>query len=173
MKNKNFIIVSVIVLFIIVSIVYSINQLYGNTVEARQTILSKPSNSTIILSEIIIENYIISEIIDQQAGYGYARFEANQYGNYTLKTKMIRTQESEPIISDIIQIGDKPYEILMCNKSGLDYAEIIYTDDITGKRLEPFRIDMNNSRVAFVEAPEYSSYTRYVAFYDNKGNKFE
>lgn len=125
----------IIAIFIIGSIIYSVSQLYGNTVGARQRILSKLSNSTIILSEIIIENYIISEIIDQQASYGYAQFEADQYGNYTLKTKMIRKQESEPIITDIIYIGDKPYEILMCNKSGLDYAEIIYTDDISGKRL--------------------------------------
>lgn len=176
MKNNKIVIgIIIIVTFITVSIIYSLNQLYGNTVEARQRILSKPSNSTIILSEIIIENYIISEIIDQQAGYGYAQFEANKYGNYSLKTKMVRTQESESIVivTDIINIGDKPYEILMCNKSGLDYAEIIYTDDSSGKKLEPVHIEMNNQRVVFVEAPEYSSYTRYVVFYDNKGNKFE
>ncbi|MDR7871241.1 MAG: hypothetical protein RIN55_10295 [Tissierellaceae bacterium] len=173
MRNKRFIIGSIIVVFIIGVIVYKTNQPYGNTFEARQRILSKPSNSAIILSEIIIENNIISEFIDQQVGYGYAQFEANDHGNYMLKTKMVRTQESEPIVTDIIVIGDKFYEIFMCYKSGLEYVEVIYTDDTTGNKLEPIRIEMNNGRVALVEAPEYSSYTRDVAFYDNKGNKFE
>jgi len=173
MKNKKIIIGSIILLYFIGNINYSINQLYGNTVEARQKILSKSSNNTIILSETIMENCIISEITDQEASYGYAKFEANMYGNYDLKTKITRKQESEPIVTNIIQIKDKFYEILMCNKPGLDYAEVIYIDKTTGKELESIRIEMNNRTVAFVEAPNYSSYTIYVAFYDNKGNKFE
>lgn len=175
MKSKKVMIIGIsIILFIVISsMIYGINQLYGNTSDSRQRILSKPGNNTIILSEIIIENYVISEFIDQKAGYGYALFEANQTGNYSLKNKMISTQQFEPIVTDIININDKLYEILMCYKSGLDYAELIYTDPISGEKLEPFRVEMDNKTVAFFEAPEYASYTRYVSFYDNKGKKFE
>jgi hypothetical protein len=136
-------------------------------------ILSNRDNHVIILSEIHFENDIISELLDQKAGYGYAQFELNEQGNYLLKTKMIRTVQYDPIVTDIIQINDKSYEILMCYKPGLDYAEVIYTDDSTGKRNEPIKVEMNNQNVAIIEAPEYSSYTRHVSFYNYKGDKFE
>ena len=173
MKNKKIIIITVLLIMFIGATVYSIKQSYGNTLEARQRILSKQSNSVIILSEINIENSIISEIIDQQAGYGYAQFEADEKGNYSLKTKKVRTQETETIVTDIIQINDELYEIIMLNKPGLDYAEVIYTDNSTGVKQDPVRVVMDNKTVALVEAPDYFSYTRYVAIYDNAGNKFE
>ena len=76
-------------------------------------------------------------------------------------------------IAIFLVIGDKFYEIFMCYKSGLDYAEVICTDDTTDNKIEPIRIEMNNKTVALIEAPEYSSYRRHVVFYDNKGNMFE
>jgi len=172
MRKKKLITFGLLLILIIGSI-YSINRTYGNTLDTRQRILSKRGNNAIIISEIIIDNSIISEVIDQKAGYGYAHFELNEKGNYLLKTKMIRTQQYEPIVTDIIQIDDKAYEILMCNKSGLDYAEVIYTDNNTGKEEDPILVDMNNQSVAVIEAPKYSSYTRYVAFYNYDGRKFE
>lgn len=61
----------------------------------------------------------------------------------------------------------------MCYRSGLDYAEVIYTDDNTGISDEPIIVEMNNYHVAIIEATEYQSYSRYVSFYNYKGDKFE
>lgn len=171
MKKKTIILALLFIL--VIGSVYSINKQYGNTLDARQRILSKRDNHVTIISEIIIENSIISEIMDQKAGYGYAQFEKNEKGNYVFKTKMVRTEQYEPIVTDIIQINDEFYEVLMCNKSGLDYAEVIYTDDSTGKKNDPIRVEMHNQTVAILEAPEYSSYTRHVVFYNYNGDKFE
>lgn len=173
MRNKKTIIFSLLLFILVIGSIYSINMQYGNTLDARQRILSKRDNQVIIISEIIIENSIISEIIDQKAGYGYAQFEENEKGNYVFKTKMIRTEQYEPIVTDIIVINDEFYEVLMCHKSGLDYAEVTYTDDSTGKKDDPIRVEMHNQTVAILEAPEYSSYSRYVAFYNYNGDKFE
>lgn len=172
MKKKT-IIPAMLFFVLVIGGIYSTNKQYGNTLDARQRILSKRDNHVIIISEIIIENSIISEIIDQKAGYGYAQFEENEKGNYVFKTKMVRTQQSVPIVTDIIQVNEKFYEVLMCNKSGLDYVEVIYTDDSTGKKDDPIRVEMQNQTIAIVEAPDYSSYTRHVAFYNYKGEKFE
>lgn len=173
MKLKKKIIFGMLLIIIVVGNIYNLDRTYGNTLDARQKILSKRGNNAIIISEIIIENNIISEVLDQKAGYGYAQFELNEKGNYLLKTKMIIPQQYEPIVTDIIQIDDKLYEILMCDKSGLDYAEVIYTDNNTGKEDDPIIVQMNNQTVALIEAPNYSNYTRYVAFYNYKGDKFE
>lgn len=173
MKNKKIVIAFILLFILIGSSIYNLKASYGNTFQSRQRILSKHYNNAIILSEIVFKENIISEFIDQQSGYGYAHFEANEQGNYKLKTKMVRTEQYEPIVTDIIHIGDKAYEILMCNKSGLEYAEVIYTDNITGKTLEPIRVEMHNQTVAIIEAPDYTDYTRYVAFYNNQGGKFE
>ena len=94
-------------------------------------------------------------------------------GNYIFKTKTVRTEQYEPIVTDIIEINDEFYEVLMCHKSDLDYAEVIYTDDSTGKKDDPIRVEMHNQTVTIVEAPKYSNYTRYVAFYNYNGDKFE
>lgn len=64
MKNKKTIILAMLFVLVIGSI-YNINKQYGNTLDARQRILSKRDNHVIIISEIIIKNSIISEIIDQ------------------------------------------------------------------------------------------------------------
>ena len=173
MKNKKTIIFIALLLFIILVSFYNINKSYGNTSYSRQRILSKRDNHVIILSEIILENNVISEIIDQRAGYGYAQFEANGKGNYLLKTKMIKTQQYDPIVTDRIKVNDEFYEILMCGKSGLEYVEVIYTDDSTGIKDDPIRVEMNNQGVAIFKAPGYSDYTRNVVFYNYKGNKFE
>jgi len=153
--------------------VYITNRQHGNTAEARQTMLSRSDNHVIILREISIEDSIISEMMDQQSGYGYAQFERNDKGNYILKTKMVRTRQEEPVLTDIIEINDELYEILMCNAGGLEYAEVSYTDDTTGEKDELIRVDMHNQTVALVKAPDYSSYTRNVVFYNYKGEKFE
>ena len=171
MKKKTIILALLFIL--VIGSVYSINKQYGNTLDARQRILSKRDNHVIIISEIIIENSIISEIMDQEAGYGHGQFEKNEKGNYIFKTKKVRTEQYEPIVTDIIQINDEFYEVLMCNKSGLDYAEVIYTDDSTGKKDDTIRVEMHNQTVAILEAPEYSSYTRHVVFYNYNGDKFE
>ena len=112
MKKKT-IILALLLFILVIGSVYIINKQYGNTLDARQRILSKRDNHVIIISEIIIENSIITEIMDQKAGYGYAQFEKNEKGNYIFKTKMVRTEQYEPIITDIIQINDEFYEVLM------------------------------------------------------------
>lgn len=170
MKLKKKIIFGMLLVIIVVGSIYNLDRTYGNTLDARQRILSKRGNNAIIISEIIVEDSIISEVIDQNAGYGYAQFELNEKRNYLFKIKMIRPKA---IVTDIIEIDDKLYEILMCNKSGLDYAEVIYTDNNTGKEDDPIIVQMNNQTVALIEAPNYSNYTRYVAFYNYKGDKFE
>lgn len=172
-KNKKIIIVSILLLTLIISSIYILRASYGNTTQSRQRILSKYNNNAIILSEIVFKDNIISEFLDQQAGYGYAHFEANEQGNYKLKTKMERTQQYESIVTDLINIEDKTYEILMCYKSGLEYAEVIYTDNSTGKTFDPIRVEMHNQRVAIIEAPDFTNYTRYVVFYNYEGRKFE
>ena len=166
MKKKT-IILALLLFILVIGSVYIINKQYGNTLDARQRILSKRDNHVIIISEIIIENSIITEIMDQKAGYGYAQFEKNEKGNYIFKTKVVRTEQDEPISTDIIQINDEFYEVLMCNKSGLDYAEVIYTDESTGKTDDPIRVEMHNQTVAMLEAPEYSSSTRYPLKFPN------
>ena len=173
MKKKKIFIIVALALILIISSIYNISGSYGNTLEARQGILSKRDNHAIILSEIYIENDIISEVLDQKSGYGYAQFDLNEKGNYLLKTKMIRSGQYDPIVTDIIEINDKSYEILMCYRSGLDHAEVIYTDDNTGISDEPIIVEMNNYHVAIIEAPEYTSYSRHVSFYNYKGDKFE
>ena len=172
MKSKKGIIFIALLLLILLSF-YKINTSYGNTIYARQRILSKRDNHVIILSEIILENNIISEIIDQKSGYGYAQFEANEKGNYLLKTKMMSAQQYEPIVTDRIEINDEFYEIIMCDKSGLEYSEVTYVDNSRGIKDDPVRIEMNNQRVAIFKAPEYSDYKTNVVFYNYKGNKFE
>jgi len=173
MKNKKATLLVVLLFIFIAGSIYSINRQNGNTVEARQIILSKRDNHVIILREIIIENSIISEMIDQKSGYGYAQFEKNEYGNYILKTKMVRTGQDEPIVMDILVINDEVYNVLMFNKACLEYAEVIYTDDTTNKKHDPIRVEMNNQTVSLIKAPEYSSYTMSVVFYNYKGDRFE
>jgi len=173
MKYKKTVILTMLLFVFIAGSIYSINKQHGNTPEARQIILSRRDNHVIILREIIIENSIISEMIDQESGYGFAQFEKNEHGNYILKTKMVRTRQDEPILMDTIVINDEVYEILMCNTAGLEYAEVIYTDDTTGKKDDPIRVEMYNQTVALIKAPEYSSYTRNVVFYNYKGDRFE
>ena len=124
MKKKT-IILDLLLFILVIGSVYIINKQYGNTLDARQRILSKRDNHVIIISEIIIENSIITEIMDQKAGYGYAQFEKNEKGNYIFKTKMVRTEQYEPIITDIIQINDEFYEVLMSIASTLDHVLLL------------------------------------------------
>jgi hypothetical protein len=124
MKKKT-IILALLLFILVIGSVYIINKQYGNTLDARQRILSKRDNHVIIISEIIIENSIITEIMDQKAGYGYAQFEKNEKGNYIFKTKMVRTEQYEPIITDIIQINDEFYEVLMSIASTLDHVLLL------------------------------------------------
>lgn len=173
MKNKKAIILAILLFVFIVGTIYSINRQYGNTPEARQIILSRRDNHVIILREIVNENSIISEMIDQESGYGYAQFEKKENGNYILMTKKVRSRQEEPILIDTIVINDELYKILMCNKSCLEYAEVVYTDDTTGKKEDPIRVEMNNQSVALIKAPEYSSYTTSVVFYNYNGDRFE
>lgn len=173
MKNRKAIILFMLVVVFIAGGIYSINRQNGNTVEDRQRILSKRDNHVIILSEIIIEDSIISEMIDQESGYGYAQFEKNNYENFILKTKVVRTRQEEPVIMDIVIINDVVYDVLMFNIAGLEYAEVTYTNDTTGIKDDPIRVEMYNHAVALVKAPEYSSYTRNIVFYDCKGEQFE
>lgn len=173
MKNKKAIILAILLFVFIAGTIYSINRQHGNTAEARQTILSKRDNHVIILREIVIENSIISEMIDQESGYGYAQFEKNEHGNYILKSKMVRTRQDEPLLTDTITINNESYEILMCNTACLEYAEVVYTDDATGKKGDPIRVEMNKHTVALIKAPDYSSYTTSVVFYNSNGDRFE
>lgn len=174
MNNKKGLILSgILLLVLIMGGIYTLNRQIGNTVEARQNILSKRGNHVIILREIVIEDSVISETLDQKAGYGYAQFERNEKGNYILKTKMVKTLQEEPVLSDNIVINGESYEILMCNASGLQYAEVTYTDETTGKVDDPIRVDMNNYTVQLIKVPEYSSYKRSVVFYNEKGDRFE
>lgn len=173
MKNRKAVILAILLFVFIAGTIYSINRQYGNTAEARQIILSKRDNHVIILREMVFENSIISEMIDQESGYGYAQFEKKENGNYILKTKMVRTRQEEPIITDTIVINDELYKILMCNKACLEYAEVVYTDDTTGKKDDPIRVEMNNQSVALIKAPDYSSYTTSVVFYNSNGDRFE
>lgn len=176
MKNRKPILFTLVLFLLSVSIaggIYIMNRQNGHTAESRQSILSRSDNHVIIISEIVIGDSIISEMMDQQSGYGYAQFEKNEKGNYILKTKMVRTRQDEPILTDIIEINDEMYEILMCNAAGLEYAEVTYTDNATGTKNAPLRVEMHNQTVALIKAPEYSSYNRYVAFYNYKGDKFE
>ncbi|HCW72752.1 MAG TPA: hypothetical protein DHM90_01975 [Clostridiaceae bacterium] len=175
MKNRKALLLTLLLLLsvFIAGSVYIMNRQHGITSEDRQALLSRNGNHVVILREIHIKDSIISEIMDQQSGYGYAQFEKNDRGNYILKTRMVRTRQEDSIVTDIIEINDEMYEILMCNAGGLEYAEVSYTDDTTGEKVEPLRVDMHNQTVALLKAPEYSSYTRKVTFYNYEGDRFE
>lgn len=169
MKKKTMIFITLFFV-LIVGIIYSTNKPYTGGVLEQQKILSKRGNHVIILSQKIIGNNVISEIIDQKAAYGYANFKVDEKGRSHLKDKNIST---ELIVIDRIKVNDTFYEVLMCYKSGLDYAEVTYTDDSTNKKDNPLRVEMNNKTVAIFEVPEHSSYISKVVFYNYNGNKFE
>lgn len=173
MKNKKTVILILFLLGFIAASVYLFNSQNGNSVDARQRILSKRDNHVIILREINIENSIISEFIDQESGYGYAQFEGNEKGRFILKSKLVKTRQDEPILADTLVINDEAYDILMCNTPCLEYAEVAYTDETTGKMDDPIRVGMNSHTVELIKAPEYLNYTMDVVFYNYKGEKFE
>lgn len=60
----------------------------------------------------------------------------------------------------------------MCDQPGLEYAQMTYTD-MSSSKVTTKRLSLLNGKMAIVEVPQVTSYSRKVAFYDANGNKYE
>lgn len=174
MKNKKILSISSIIILISVCAVVMFSQqnsFSGRTTDSRQLILNKSETGVHIASEVMIQEYIVSEITNVKGEYGYALFEPQRKDRFKLQTKVWR-QKGE-IVSGLIRIEDKAYELFMCNEDNLSYAEVSYRDNQTELEKPIVRLDLLEGRYAYIEAPNLKDYTRAVSFYDVSGNKHD
>lgn len=173
MKNKNRYIKSILIIVamsivIMFSLEYSLYN--GKSLESRQRILGRNNKQLLILSEAVLDNYIISEIIDENEYYGYALFKPAGRGGYDFASSMLNHNGSMGV--DFIWTDENRYEIFMCNKPNLLYGEVVYKDMDTSAKITK-KFDLINETMAVIEAPDLKSYSRQVVFYDIADNKYE
>lgn len=143
---------------------------YGNTFEKRQNIINKniKNENVKILSELEFQGHIICELSSHKK-YGYAMFFPNRSGDFLLKKWYMKNSN---MIIDLVRIDGNLYDILMCSKPNLEYAERKVTDSKTGKVVSQ-KINLSGENIALALFPDLSSYELNVRFIDKEGNIFE
>lgn len=145
-------------------------QYNGATLTSREKFLNKEQIGVNILSESLIDNYIISEIKNSHNQYGYALFKPKGHKRYTFVSSMLTDKDC--IATHLIWIGEIKYELFMCDKPQLNYVEIAYTNSDTLQTTTQ-QLPLLNNTIAIVEAPNLKSYYREVCFFDVTGNKYK
>lgn len=157
-----------LIFIIIMFIIQTHNNKFQNTFEERNNFIKKSETGAVIISETIIDNYIVSEIVAGNK-YGYAVFAP--YGNdkYSWQSMLLTEEE---IYSETILINSNTYEILMCEKSNLDYVETVYSNTDNGETISSTITELDGKTFAVQKAPDLKSYTYYVTWYDTSGKQY-
>jgi len=171
MKGKRYI--WAVALIIILGIVFfelylQQNKLDGSTIVSRELILNQSQNGIHIVSEIKIDDYIVSGIIGSNNNDGLVVFASQANGKYKFQTKVLREKGST--IIEHTFINSVGYDLFWRNQVDLDYAEIIYT--VQGNALEPIKLDAKDNKILYCEAPS-NDYSVEVVYYDIQGNRYE
>jgi hypothetical protein len=171
MKSKRYILaVAIIIILSVVFVELYLQQskVDGSTVESRELILNRSENGVHIVSEIQIDDDIISGIIGSNNKYGLAVFKSQANGKYKFQTRVLR--ESGRTIIEHTFVNNVAYDLFWRNQVDLDYAEIIYT--VQGNELEPIKLDARDNQILYCEAPS-NDYSVEVVYYDIQGNRYE
>jgi hypothetical protein len=169
MKNKKCVFVSAIVFIVSVvssSFFFQQSKLDGSTRESRELRLNQSGHGIHIVSEIIIDEHIISGIVDANNKYGLAIFEPEDDNKYKLQTRFLR-DNGEIIIGHTI-VNETGYDLFWYNQADLDHATATYI--VQGKKLEPIKLDARENKILYYKAPS-DDYFVEVTFYDAQGNQ--
>lgn len=172
MKRKKIFLYSIVscsIIILILSMIHSYRY-NGASLKSRENILSKSYKEATILSETVIENYIICEIVNQRQRYGYALFRPEGKNRYRFDSSMV--VDNGNIGVDFIWIDEKKYELFMCDQPNLEYVKVIYTD-MSNLKITTKQLGLLNGKMAIVEALDCKDYRTDVSFYDVSGNKYQ
>ncbi len=171
MKVKKYVFVTAIILIlsvVFISFFYQQSKLDGSTLESRELRLNQSDDGIHIASEIKIDEYIISGIIDANNQYGLAIFEPGDNDKYKLQTRSL--EDNSEIVTEHTIINGTDYDLFWYNQADLDYAEITYA--VQGKKLEPIKLDAGENKILYYRAPG-DDYSVEVIFYDIQGNQYK
>lgn len=174
MKAKKCIIplITIVIIGILISCFVNQIKLNGSTLKSRELRLrkiSKLGETTTIEQEISIDGYIISGYTTNNNQHGLAVFTPTGNGKHEFQQN-INKHNDELIFLDYY-INSKFYTIVWANKADLDYAEITYTvEDKTG---ETIKLDAQNDKIIYTQAPSSNHYSLEYRFIDKNGKIYE
>ena len=171
-NNKKKILLSLSILTMIALLaIFCINQkrFDGSTVQSRELIINKEYQDLHIIFELIVEDYIICEVVGDNNEYGLVTFKPKHNGNYDLSHRSINCNDSMSGYDFLI--NDKWYDFYFWNREDLDYAEI--TRIVDGETLPSEKLELHNGHIAYSLQPDMKSTGSSVtAFYDIYGNRY-
>jgi len=159
-----------VIFVIIMFMIQTYSNEFQNTFEERNDFINRFWNGAEIISDtIIVDNHhIISKIVAGNK-YGFAVFVL--HGNDKYRWQGTHLTEEE-IYSETILINSNTYEILMCKKPNLDYAEIVYTNTDNGEKISSTITELNGRNFEVHKTPDLKNYTYHVTWYDTSGKQY-
>lgn len=136
-----------------------------STISHREQYLNQLAdiNDVHIVSEIMIDNYIISGYVSSNRSYGIAIFEPMYRGKYKFQSN-VNCSENEVLFSTVI-INDVFWDLIWINKLDLDFARIVYYTDAG---IKVYKLDASNNKILHVQSPA-KNYDVLVNLVDNNG----
>ena len=138
-----------------------------NTLEDRKSFASEMKSGGVIVSEIVMEDHIISQVVAGDR-VGFMIFASNENNDYQWQSTMLSQNQ---VISETIIMNSEVYEVLICEKPNLNYVETIYTHN--GKTIASLKTQCGGKTMVVQKAPEKKAYTRMVTWYDTLGNQYK
>ena len=175
MKNKKYIIPSVIILCSVVLFFafMSQNKNDGDTLKTREDRISEIGSleeGANIDHEIFLNDgeYIISGYSANGNRHGLAIFGRRDDGTYQFESNVSGTNNE--MLSTTRTVGTDKFNFFWVNKVNLDYAEITYTVD--GSAKETITINAQNNVIIYTKAPA-KDYSVECVFIDKDGTRYE
>ena len=171
MRKNLKLIIALIIVIDLGSLIYINRPIYGNTPENRVKILNQNKKGISVISETKTDDFILCEIKDQNNNYGFAVFVPSEKGNYEFQTKILRGEDQ--ISTLLVNVNNDLFEISICNKPNLDYAEINYYNTSDLSLISSEKIKVIDGKYAYTKVPDIKEYNREIVFFDIDGNKYE
>lgn len=158
-----------VILAVILFGVVSCTEADCSTIRHREQYLNQLEhlNNVRIISETMIDNYVISGYISSNENYGIAIFEPVYKEKYKFQGN-INGGENEILFSTVI-INNVFYDLFWTNKLDIDTAQITYYID---SEIETYKLDAGNEKILYLQAPA-KDYDVYVTFIDKNGHFYQ
>lgn len=140
----------------------------GSTIEKREIIVSSKIEDAEIISEILVDNSIISQIQKGNQN-GFVVFKRKEdkyvYDSYAIT--------SADVLKHLICVGNRYYYVLVCNKPQLERVKIVFYVPDSSCVIEQKDIKLNGNTMCITELPDSNNFSFEVTFYDTNGNVFK
>lgn len=139
----------------------------GNTIFKREKILNSKVKGIHIVSEMVVEDYIICQIKNGSLN-GCARFEKINK-KYVYKHHLLTSKD---IVMDSFLVDGQYYHVLVCDKPNLERVDIVFFNLNSKVIIETRTMELAGNMICVIKAPDEKHYSISATFIDTSGNMF-